>query len=89
MVHSITAIIVSRFLLDLQEANQMVIRLDPDALRDSCNDTSSFISSLGAFINPDSTASDEVVESPMGSDCDGEEKGGTQASQADASSSSA
>ncbi|RDX54038.1 hypothetical protein OH76DRAFT_1479098 [Lentinus brumalis] len=85
----ITAIIVSRFLLDLQEANQMVIRLGPDASSDSCNNTSSFISSLGAFINPDLTASDEFFESPMGSHCDGEEKGGTQASQAVASSSSA
>ncbi|TFK80323.1 hypothetical protein K466DRAFT_637748, partial [Polyporus arcularius HHB13444] len=85
----ITAIIVSRFLLDLQEANQMVIRLGPDASSDSCNNTPSFISSLGAFINPDLTASDEFFESPMGSHCDGEEKGGTQASQAVASSSAA
>ncbi|KAI0714212.1 hypothetical protein C8T65DRAFT_726765, partial [Cerioporus squamosus] len=48
----ITAILISRFLLELQEANQVVVRLDPDdPLHSSRNayDSSSFISSLGGF----------------------------------------
>ncbi|KAI0709674.1 hypothetical protein C8T65DRAFT_648844 [Cerioporus squamosus] len=54
----ITAILVSRFLLELQEANQTVIRVDADdPLHFSRNpyddSTPSFISSLGAFIQPD------------------------------------
>ncbi|RDX49136.1 hypothetical protein OH76DRAFT_1483352 [Lentinus brumalis] len=54
----ITAILVSRFLLELQEANRMVVRLDPDDPLYSSrspyeSDTPSFISSLGGFINPD------------------------------------
>ncbi|RDX41565.1 hypothetical protein OH76DRAFT_1489388 [Lentinus brumalis] len=53
----ITAILVSRFLQELQEADQMVVRLDPDDplhfSRNPYDDTPSFISSLGAFINPD------------------------------------
>lgn len=54
--HSITAILISRFLLDLQDANQMVVRLDPDdpPLHSPLyDDAPSFISSLGGFINPD------------------------------------
>ncbi len=53
---STTAILISRFLLDLQEANQTVIRLDPDDLLHSSrnlSDTPSFIASLGNIINPD------------------------------------
>ncbi|RDX54075.1 hypothetical protein OH76DRAFT_1398366 [Lentinus brumalis] len=54
---SITAILVSRFLLELQEANQTVVRLDRDdplhTSRDPYDSTPTFISSLGAFINPD------------------------------------
>ncbi|KAI0688120.1 hypothetical protein C8T65DRAFT_675149, partial [Cerioporus squamosus] len=64
----ITAILISRFLLELQEANQMVVfGLDPDDPLHSSRDpydTPSFISSLGAFINPDLTLSSDV-ESEM------------------------
>ncbi|RDX51297.1 hypothetical protein OH76DRAFT_1481581 [Lentinus brumalis] len=53
----ITAILISRFLLELQEADQTVVRLDADdplhSSRDLYDDRPSFISSLGAFINPD------------------------------------
>ncbi|RDX41488.1 hypothetical protein OH76DRAFT_1489418 [Lentinus brumalis] len=53
----ITTIIISRFLLELQEANQMVVRLDSDdplhSSRGLYNSTPSFISSLGGFVNPD------------------------------------
>ncbi|TFK85773.1 hypothetical protein K466DRAFT_587843 [Polyporus arcularius HHB13444] len=55
----ITAILVLRFLLDLQEANQTVVGLGPDyPSRSSRNpyDTSSIISSLGGFVNPDFSA---------------------------------
>ncbi|RDX54020.1 hypothetical protein OH76DRAFT_1469432 [Lentinus brumalis] len=55
----VTSILVLRFLLDLQEANQMVVRLEPDdPSRSSRNpyDTPSFISSLGGFVNPDLSA---------------------------------
>ncbi|KAI0697814.1 hypothetical protein C8T65DRAFT_697996 [Cerioporus squamosus] len=61
---SVTAILVSRFLLELQEANQTVVRLDPDDPLYSSrspyydSDTPSFISSLGGFINPDLPRSD-------------------------------
>ncbi|RDX49142.1 hypothetical protein OH76DRAFT_1483358 [Lentinus brumalis] len=67
----ITAILISRFLLDLQEANQTVIRLDPDdPLHSSRNlsDTPSFIASLGGIINPDFQARlDDGLESHSGS----------------------
>ncbi|TFK82985.1 hypothetical protein K466DRAFT_666166 [Polyporus arcularius HHB13444] len=53
----LTTIIISRFLLELQEANQMVVRLDSDdplhSSRGLYDSTPSFISSLGGFINPD------------------------------------
>ncbi|TFK92635.1 hypothetical protein K466DRAFT_581767 [Polyporus arcularius HHB13444] len=53
----LTAILISRFLLTLQEANTMVVRLHPDdplySSRDLYNSTPSFISSLGGFVNPD------------------------------------
>ncbi|RDX49072.1 hypothetical protein OH76DRAFT_1483313 [Lentinus brumalis] len=52
----LTAILISRFLLELQEANQTVVKLDADnPLHSSGNawdSTPSFISSLGGFINP-------------------------------------
>ncbi|RDX46096.1 hypothetical protein OH76DRAFT_1407228 [Lentinus brumalis] len=51
----VSAILVSRFLLELQAANQMVVRLDPDdPLHSSRNpyDKPSFISSLGGSISP-------------------------------------
>ncbi|RPD56902.1 hypothetical protein L226DRAFT_615314 [Lentinus tigrinus ALCF2SS1-7] len=53
----ITAILISRFLLDLREANRAVMKLDPDdplhSSKDPYDDTPSFISSLGAFVSPD------------------------------------
>ncbi|TFK83407.1 hypothetical protein K466DRAFT_555099 [Polyporus arcularius HHB13444] len=55
MPQLISAILVSRFLLELQAANQMVVRLDPDdPLHSSRNpyDKPSFISSLGGSISP-------------------------------------
>lgn len=57
-MRSTTAILTSRFLLDLQEGSQRVVRLDPeDPLHSSRNlygeSTPSFISSLGGFVNPD------------------------------------
>ena len=58
-VGSITAILVSRFLLQLQEANQSTVRVDAEDPGQSSRDpydTVSFISSLGAFINPDLSA---------------------------------
>ncbi|KAI0704506.1 hypothetical protein C8T65DRAFT_830745 [Cerioporus squamosus] len=62
-----TAILVSRFLLDLQEANQAVVRVDPDDLLHSSRDpydTPSFISSLGAFINPElAVSADDMHDS--------------------------
>ncbi|KAI0704509.1 hypothetical protein C8T65DRAFT_741064 [Cerioporus squamosus] len=57
-----TAILVSRFLLDLQEANQAVVRVDRDDPLHSSRDpydTPSFISSLGTFINPGLPATSE------------------------------
>ncbi|RDX47651.1 hypothetical protein OH76DRAFT_724843 [Lentinus brumalis] len=52
----ITAILISRFLLELQEANQVVVRLDPgDPLHSSrhpYDSTPTFISSLAGFVNP-------------------------------------
>ncbi|RDX49203.1 hypothetical protein OH76DRAFT_1483407 [Lentinus brumalis] len=62
----ITTVLLSRFLLDLQEANQTVVRLDcDDPLHSSRDpyDVPSFISSLGAFINPDLlTRSDDELD---------------------------
>ena len=57
IVFSITAILVSRFLLKLQEASRTVIRVDhDDPLHFSggtYDDTPSFIRSLGAIIDSD------------------------------------
>ncbi len=56
----ITAILVSRFLLELQEANHTVVKLDADdplhSSRNPWDSTPSFISSLGGFINPSCSA---------------------------------
>ncbi|RDX40548.1 hypothetical protein OH76DRAFT_1490184 [Lentinus brumalis] len=52
----LTVITISRFLLDLQEANHAVVRIDADDPLYSSRDpygTPSLISSLGGFINPD------------------------------------
>ncbi|TFK84132.1 hypothetical protein K466DRAFT_665346 [Polyporus arcularius HHB13444] len=52
----ITAILISRFLLELQEANRTVVRLDPDdplhSARDPFDNAPSFISSLEGFVHP-------------------------------------
>ncbi|KAI0700844.1 hypothetical protein C8T65DRAFT_789842 [Cerioporus squamosus] len=85
----ITAILVSRFLLELQEANQTVVRLNPDdplhSSRDPYDETSSFISSLGAFINPSLAApTDENAESLAGSRSDEEEDRTAEASMGQA-----
>ena len=60
---SITAILISRFLLELQEASQAIVRVDSDdplhLSRDLVDRTPSFISSIGGFINPDVLASHE------------------------------
>ncbi len=54
---SLTSILISRFLLELQEASQMVVGLDADDLwhssRNPWESTPSFISSLGGFVNPE------------------------------------
>ncbi|KAI0694556.1 hypothetical protein C8T65DRAFT_584944, partial [Cerioporus squamosus] len=92
-----TAILISRFLLKLQEANRVVVRLDPDdPLHSSRNPydtgTPSFISSLGGFINPDLLArsEDDGVESHVGSCAETmEEDSGAHGSQIAGSSSSA
>ncbi|RDX49130.1 hypothetical protein OH76DRAFT_1404030 [Lentinus brumalis] len=53
----LTSILISRFLLELQEASQMVVRLDADDLwhssRNPWESAPSFISSLGGFVNPE------------------------------------
>ncbi|RDX41568.1 hypothetical protein OH76DRAFT_1489391 [Lentinus brumalis] len=90
----ITATLVSRFLLELQEANRMVVRLDPDdplhSSRNFSDDTSSFISSLGACINPGLTMSrDDDYEPYAGARSDEEQEGGARVSQVAASSSPA
>ncbi|RPD73242.1 hypothetical protein L226DRAFT_536366 [Lentinus tigrinus ALCF2SS1-7] len=65
----ITAILVSRFLIQLQEVNHAVVRVDPDdplhSSRDPYSDTPSFISSLGGFINPDVRAESTEEESEL------------------------
>ncbi|TFK91440.1 hypothetical protein K466DRAFT_660053 [Polyporus arcularius HHB13444] len=94
----LTAILISRFLLDLQETNQAVVRVDPDdplhTSRDPY-DTPSFISSLGAFVHPDDSArSDDEFEMydvsrPVGEEEDGAGVSKVQQAAAPASSSSA
>ena len=92
--YSITAILVSRFLLALQEADRTVVRLDPDdslhTSRDPYNGTPSFISSLGAFINPDLlTPSDDDVEMEVvGLDREDGREGGAQTCETEAAASS-
>ena len=78
ILESITAILVSRFLVELQAADRAAVRVGlDDALESSSNTMPSFISSLGAFVNPDLE-----LETSLG--CDGsrsepqEEEGGAQ-----------
>ncbi|KAI0714154.1 hypothetical protein C8T65DRAFT_644900 [Cerioporus squamosus] len=90
----LTAILISRFLVALQEANQMVVRLDPDdplhSSRNPYDSTPSFISSLGGFINPNLPApAEDDLELHVRSHSDEEEQDQAEASQAAASSSSA
>ncbi|RDX54103.1 hypothetical protein OH76DRAFT_1062680 [Lentinus brumalis] len=75
----LTAIIVSRFLLELQAATQTVVRLDPDdplhSSRNPYDSTPRFISSLGGFINMElPVPSDDVLEVNVGSYSDGEDR---------------
>ncbi|TFK85678.1 hypothetical protein K466DRAFT_600979 [Polyporus arcularius HHB13444] len=75
----LTAILILHFLLNLQEAGQAVVRLDPDDPLHSSRDpydTPSFITSLGAFINPDLLPpSDDDLEWDIGPlDLDRQEK---------------
>ncbi|RPD53358.1 hypothetical protein L227DRAFT_658258 [Lentinus tigrinus ALCF2SS1-6] len=90
----ITAILISRFLLQLQEADQQVVRVDFDdplhSSRDPYDDVPSFISSLGAFINPDlASANDDAhLDMHTSSHSDGEEEGGTHPSEPQATASS-
>ncbi|KAI0695057.1 hypothetical protein C8T65DRAFT_698830 [Cerioporus squamosus] len=77
----LTAILVSRFLLNLQEANQADLRVDPDdplhySNSRSLYDTSGFISSLGAFINPDSLSASSEGDFELADDSpsNGEER---------------
>ncbi|RDX49147.1 hypothetical protein OH76DRAFT_1483363 [Lentinus brumalis] len=59
----LTAILTSHFLLELQEAERLIVRLDPgDPLHSSRNpwdSAPSFISSLGGFVNPALSAQSE------------------------------
>ncbi|RDX47022.1 hypothetical protein OH76DRAFT_1406404 [Lentinus brumalis] len=77
----ITAILISHFLLELQEANKMVVGLDPDDPLRSSRDPS-FISSLGNFVNPglSTRSDDDSVELQVRSrlETPGEEEGGGQ-----------
>lgn len=87
-MRSITAILVSRFLLDLQEANRVVVRLDPDdplhSSRNPWDDAPSFISSIGGFINPDlPERSDDELELHDTSCSGWEEEGRAQGSESE------
>ncbi|TFK86459.1 hypothetical protein K466DRAFT_150486 [Polyporus arcularius HHB13444] len=94
----ITGILISRFLLELQETNQMVVRVDPeDPLHSSRNpydSTPSFIVSLGGLVHSDQPArSDDEgvklqVHSRARSEVAEEEQGGSQAESLQASASS-
>ncbi|RDX41574.1 hypothetical protein OH76DRAFT_1489395 [Lentinus brumalis] len=82
----LTAVLISRFLLELQEVDQAVVKLDADDPLYSANQgdsTPSFISSLGGFVNPALTAQSDVeddndgIRSQVRSRLEGqEEKGG-------------
>ena len=87
---SITAILVSRFLLGLQEANKTFVRLTPDdplhSSREPFDEESSFISSIGAFVNPVQSASlDEDLEWDLGADVQSHAEDGTENSAVDTS----
>ncbi|RDX48637.1 hypothetical protein OH76DRAFT_1404561 [Lentinus brumalis] len=87
----LTAILISRFLIDLQEANQAVVRVDMDDPLRSSRDpyaTPSFISSLGAFINPDVSASSDDELELHGVPCPGSDERWAPVSESQAASSS-
>ncbi|RPD64488.1 hypothetical protein L227DRAFT_330347 [Lentinus tigrinus ALCF2SS1-6] len=71
---------MSRFLLELQEANRTIVRVGPDdqlhSSRDRYDSMPSFISSLGVFIHPDVSAlgDDDDEEWHAGSCPDGEDR---------------
>lgn len=69
-IRSLSAVLVSRFLLDLQEADQVVLRVNVDdpLYSSRANDIPSFISSLGARINSPvlSAAQEDDLESHVG-----------------------
>ncbi len=78
----LTTVIISRFLLELQQANQIAVRVDLDDPSQSCRNpwdsTPSFISSLGGFINSDHPAlseDDDAFESQVGTLSEAGEEG--------------
>ena len=66
-LRSITAILVSRFLLQIQEAGQEVVRVDSDdplhISMDERDDTPSFIRSLGAVVDQECLRDENTVSS--------------------------
>ncbi|RDX40476.1 hypothetical protein OH76DRAFT_1423670 [Lentinus brumalis] len=69
----LTTVIISRFLLELQQANQIAVRVDlgdpSQSFRTPWDSTPSFISSLGGFIDPDHPAlsdDDDGFQSQVG-----------------------
>ncbi len=93
----ITAILISRLLLELQEANHTVVKLNADdplhSSRNTWDSTPSFISSLGGFINPSHSAQSDDDGSIELQDCSpseapGEEEVPAEVPEAIASSSS-
>ncbi|TFK78246.1 hypothetical protein K466DRAFT_507600, partial [Polyporus arcularius HHB13444] len=96
-IRRITAILISHFLLELQEANHTVVKLDAgDPLHSSRNawdSTPSFISSLGGFINPSCSAQSDddggiELQDCSPSEAPGEEEVPAEVPEAVASSSS-
>ena len=90
---SITSILISRFLLELQEADRKIVRLDVNdplySSRGWFDSTPSFISSIGAFIDPHLQTSHDADPEMRGSSGsysnqgeDDEERGGWQATEA-------
>ena len=78
----LNAILVSRFLLELQEADRAVVRLDCDdplhTSRSLWDDSLRFtISSFGGAANPDSREPRDSINEPSDGDlgCDGFERG--------------
>ncbi len=96
-MRSLTAILTSHFLLELQETERLIVKLDPgDPLHSSRNPwdsgTPSFISSLGGFVNPARSArsdDDDGFELEVRSSSNGaEEEGAGQPETPEAAASS-